>query len=62
MTKTYSVQTERFGTVNICADDIRDARRRAKLAFRVAPGTVTASRAYTPCRRCDSAPCTCEAS
>lgn len=60
MSRSYHVQTERFGTISIVADSIADARRRAKSAYGAGPQAVTpAPTQGDRCNGCDSAPCCC---
>lgn len=60
MSRSYHVKTEKFGTLSIQADNIEDARRRAKKAYGVGPECVTRAPAMREtCAGCDSAPCVC---
>lgn len=60
MSRCYHVQTAKFGTVGIIADNIEDARRYAKAAFGVGPDQVSRAPSQGDrCNECDSAPCVC---
>lgn len=61
MSHVYDVKTDRFGVLQIEADDIVDARRRAKAFDVTNPRATTMQRSARLCSSCDSAPCVCEA-
>lgn len=46
MSRTYDIKTERFGVVPILADNIDEARKRARRMFHPAAVTVTAHVEY----------------
>lgn len=56
----YDVKTEKFGTVMVERNSIKDARRWAKEAHGVGPRCVTPHAEQKPvCDACECRPCAC---
>lgn len=51
---TYDLQTERFGTIQLEAESIEAARKRARSMFGKDAVSVSRQQAYTCCSSCDS--------
>jgi hypothetical protein len=57
---TYDVKSERFGTIQVRAESLEEARNWAREALDIKDSSaVTLHRDCVRCDRCDSAPCTC---
>lgn len=59
MSRTYLIQTEKYGTLRKADDTIADARRWAKSALGVGPRSVSREINYKRCGDCACAPCCC---
>jgi hypothetical protein len=59
VSRVYDVKTDRFGVLQLEADDVADARRRARAFGVTNPRMTTMQRASRLCAGCDSAPCVC---
>jgi len=59
VSRVYDVKTERFGVLQLEADDVADARRRARGFGVTNPRMTTLQRVSRLCASCDSAPCVC---
>ena len=59
MIALYNVKTARFGTIQVEAESLAEARTMAK-RFKAGPKDVArAPREVRRCQACDSAPCCC---
>jgi hypothetical protein len=59
VSRVYDVKTERFGVLQLEAEGIADARRRAGAFGVTNPRMTTLHSVARHCASCDSAPCVC---